>query len=101
MRTKLKATTPKDADGVMLMLKRYANLLFVLSSSQQCPLHIQLYEIVKALKSLCTNPKQRYSGLSSYSQEDVHKEKWWGRMSVLVTSLTHNEVPSDLLLLTN
>jgi hypothetical protein len=101
MITKLKATTPKDADGVMLMLKRYTNLLFALSSSQQCQLYIQLYEIVTALKSSRTNPKQQCSGLSFYCQEDLHKEKWWGRMIVLVSSLTHIEVPADLLLLTN
>jgi len=36
-RAKLAASVPKDADGFMLMLKRF-----------QCPLSIQIYDIIKA-----------------------------------------------------
>ena len=48
-RSKLKARTPVDADGFLVMLKRYTNLLFALFSAD-CPLYQDMYSIVKALR---------------------------------------------------
>ena len=49
-RAKLKPQTPRDAEGFLLMLKRYTNLIFALFSAD-CPLYQEMYGIVKALRS--------------------------------------------------
>jgi len=59
-RAKLKAKTPPDADGFMLMLKRFTNLLHALFSSQS-PLYIQMYGIVQALRDYSPNARSKLS----------------------------------------
>lgn len=53
-RAKLKAQTPPDADGFLLMLKRYTNLLYALFSAD-CPLYKQMFEIVNTLRQYSAN----------------------------------------------
>ena len=60
VRTKLKATTPTDDHGFMLMLKRFTNFLYALFSSR-CPLYIQMYGIVKALRAYSPTARENLS----------------------------------------
>ena len=48
---KVKAVVPTTSFKMMKMLKQYANLLFSLFSSQ-CPLYVQLYEVINTLLAL-------------------------------------------------
>jgi len=52
----LTAKVPEDADGLMQMIKRFANLLYTLFTSQ-CPMYHQLYEIVKGLREHSPNAR--------------------------------------------
>ena len=47
---KAKASVPKTADGFLLMLMQYANLLFALFSSD-CPLYLCVVQVITAFKS--------------------------------------------------
>ena len=53
-RSKMAATTQRDLDSFMLILKRYTNLLHALFSSV-CPLYLQMYEIVQAFRDYSPN----------------------------------------------
>ena len=55
-RSRLAAKTPGGAEGFMLVLKRYTNLLHALFSSQS-PMYQQMYGIVRALRDY--SPKAR------------------------------------------
>jgi hypothetical protein len=57
-RTKLSAKVPDDAESFLIMIKRYANLLFALFSSQ-CPLYKQMYSIVTALREYSPNARMQ------------------------------------------
>jgi len=59
-RAKLAASVPKDADRFMLMLKRFRNLLFALFTSQ-CPLFIQIYDIIKAFREYSASARANIS----------------------------------------
>ena len=59
-RAKLKARTPPDAEGFMLMLKRFTNLLHALFSSQ-FPMYVQMYGIVQALRDYSPNARSKLS----------------------------------------
>jgi len=65
-RAKLTASVPKDADRFMLMLKRFRNLLFALFTSQ-CPLFIQIYDIIKAFREYSTSARANISTKSRAS----------------------------------
>ena len=59
--SRLAAKTPGDAEGFMLMLKRYArNLLHALFSSQS-PIYQQMYGIVRALCYYSPNTRAKIS----------------------------------------
>ena len=53
-RAKLKAQTPVEAEGFLLMLKRYENLLYALFSAD-CPMYKQMAEIVNTLRMYSSN----------------------------------------------
>ena len=55
-RTKLAAKIPEDSEGLLLMIKQYANLLYALFSSQ-CPMYKQMYAIVIALREYSPNAR--------------------------------------------
>lgn len=55
-RKNLAAKVPEDAEGLMQMIKRFANMLYALFSSQ-CPMYKQLYEIVKGLREYSPNAR--------------------------------------------
>jgi len=55
-RKNVAAKVPEDADGLMQMIKHFANLLYALFSSQ-CPMYQQLYEIVKGLRDHSPNAR--------------------------------------------
>jgi len=55
-RKNVAAKVPEDADGLMQMIKRFANLLYTLFSSQ-CPMYQQLYGIVKGLRDHSPNAR--------------------------------------------
>ena len=56
-RTKTRATVPTSGDDLMLMLKRYANLIFALFTSQS-PLFKELHLVIKALKAFSYNARK-------------------------------------------
>ena len=57
-RVNLAATTPRDADSFMLMLKRYNDLLLALFYNV-CPLYLQIYEIVQAFRDYAPNARSK------------------------------------------
>jgi len=59
-RSRLAAKTLRDAEGFMLMLKRYTNLLHALYSSQS-PMYQQMYDIVRALCAYSPNARVKSS----------------------------------------
>lgn len=62
-KAKVRAATPTDAHGFMLMLKQYTNLLFALFSAN-LPMYVQMYDIVKVLRdyslAACKNCKNEH-----------------------------------------
>jgi len=117
-RSRLAAKTPSDAEGFMLMLKRYANLLHALFSSQS-PMYKQMYGIVRALRDYSPNARAKISHevkssilwiilLQSrrYAQgKMVGENACLGEFTNMVNlikaknceTITHVEVPTDLL----
>ena len=54
--TKLTPITPTDSEGFMMILKRFANLLFALFSSS-FPLYKQVYDIIKGPRDYLKNAR--------------------------------------------
>ena len=118
-RAKITAATPKDAQGFLLMLKRYTNLLFALFSAQS-PLYVQMYGIVKALReySLTARENLSHEVKTSILWIILLQSRWFAQGKMVGTNaclgeftnmvnlikakncagITHDEVPSKLLL---
>ena len=56
-RSKVKAVVPATGDDLLLMIKRFANLIYALFTSQS-PLYKELHIIIKALKSFSLNARK-------------------------------------------
>ena len=56
-RSKVKAGVPASGDDLLLMLKRFANLIYALFTSQS-PLYQELHLIIKALKAFSLNARK-------------------------------------------
>ena len=118
-RAKIIAETPTDAHGFLLMLKRYTNLLFALFSAQS-PLYIQMYGIVKALReySMMARENLSHKVKTSILWIILLQSRWFAQGKMVGTNaclgefthmvnlikakncagITHDEVPSNLLL---
>ena len=59
-RNKISATVPPTGDELLLMLKRYANMIYALFTSQS-PLYKELYIVIKALKNFSYNARKNLS----------------------------------------
>ena len=59
-RSKLKAVVPDTAEDFLLMLRRFANLLFALFSSQ-CPLYKELHALIAGIKALSPNARSKFT----------------------------------------
>ena len=57
-RSKIKAVVPESAEDFLLMLRRFANLLFALFSSQ-CPLYKEMHALISGLKTLSPNARSK------------------------------------------
>ena len=118
-RSKLKPRVPDTAEEFLTMLRRFANLLYALFSSQ-CPLYKELIEIVSGLKTLSPNARAK---LTKHNKAAVlwiillqsrrfSQGKMEGEEAILwefknlqnvikakaCQSLTHMEIPTELLL---
>jgi hypothetical protein len=66
LKTKFKPKVPESAEDFMLLLKRFANLLFALFS-KDCPYYKCLVMIIKALKTFSKNARENMSMKSKAS----------------------------------
>ena len=57
-RNKIKISVPTEADDFMVMLKRYANLLFAVFTDT-CPLFKALLEVIRALREFSREARKR------------------------------------------
>jgi hypothetical protein len=117
-RARLKPTTPTDAAGFLLMLKRFTNLLHALFSSQS-PFYKQMYNILRALRNYSQNARSKLSHEAKTSMlwiillqgrrfaqgKMIGNEACLGEFMALVhaisskncENISHVEVPTDLL----
>jgi len=117
-RARLKPATPKDAEGFLLMLKRFTNLLHMLFSSQS-PFYKQMYNILRALRNYSPNARSKLSHEAKTSMlwiillqtrrfaqgKMIGHEACLGEFTALVhainskncENISHVEVPTDLL----
>jgi len=108
-RKNLAAKVPEDADGLMLMIKPFANLLYALFSSQ-CPMYQQLYEIVQGLREHSPNARTQLGKKAKASMLWIILLQMDGNDGCLgefanlrnliraknCGTLDHSEVPSEL-----
>ena len=59
-KSKVKASVPDTSEKFLAMLKRYANLLCALFSSQ-CPLYAQMYNLISALRDISQTARDHLS----------------------------------------
>lgn len=117
-RAKLKPSTPPDAEGFLLMLKRFTNLLHALFSSQS-PFYKQMYNIVRTFRNYSPNARSKLSHEAKTSilwiillqarrfaqGKMIGNDACLGEFTALVhaiqakncENISHVEVPTDLL----
>ena len=59
-RNKTKISVPTEADDFMVMLKRYANLLFAVFTDT-CPLFKAMLEVIRALRGFSREARKKMS----------------------------------------
>lgn len=59
-KSKIKAVVPSTSEKFLAMLKRFANLLCAIFSSQ-CPLYVQLYNLITALRDISQTARDQLS----------------------------------------